>query len=101
MNNYPCDIRSYDHDPRSPFYDSSREDAEERALETAADDCPALFVQCERLGMELEVSIEADADEDGRRSVTVFRLAGQTVDETDFAELAVDLATLKSGEDYL
>ena len=29
MNNYPADIRDYDNDPRSPFYDDREDEQEE------------------------------------------------------------------------
>lgn len=90
-DNYPDDIRCYDHDPRSPFYDDSRE----RAVESALEDVPAaLDAQCKRLGLEMEVEIETEADEDGPYTVTTYSLAGQRVDECDFADVAKALATI-------
>ena len=61
MNNYPDDIRSYDDDPRSPFYEEplSDEEAENRrdAEEYAAD------MEYDRLRDERESSDEeAQAD---------------------------------------
>lgn len=48
MNNYPDDIRSYDSDPRSPFY-----------IEPPT---------CDECGEEL--SVDADCDEDGMYTIT-------------------------------
>lgn len=48
-DNYPDDIRNYDHDPRSPFYESGPE--------------------CDECGEEM--SVEIDADEDGRYVNTI------------------------------
>jgi hypothetical protein len=92
MDNYPDDIRRYDHDPRSPFYDDSRERAVESALEDAAtSDLPA---QAERLGLSFTVEVDEDADEDGPYTLKSYQLEGSGVCEEDFAEVAKALATL-------
>lgn len=89
--NYPDDIRCYDHDPRSPFYDDSRERAEEAALE----DLPAaLHKQADRLGLVLEVEIKVGADEDGPYTCTTYSLNGHPFDEGDAAALATALSRL-------
>lgn len=93
-DNYPDDIRRYDHDPRSPFYDDSRERAVESALEDAAKECPTLFAQCERLGLAVTAEIEVDCDEDGPCSWSSYQVAGYGVDKEDFADVAASLAKL-------
>lgn len=40
MSNYPDDIRNYDHDPRSPFYDGPDDDQDP--------------IYCEECGEEME-----------------------------------------------
>jgi len=89
--NYPDDIRCYDHDPRSPFYDDSRERAEEEALEALPSD---LHKQADRLGLSLEVEIEVEADEDGPYTCTTYSLNGCTFEEDDAAPLATALGRL-------
>lgn len=61
-SNYPDDIRNYDGDPRSPFYDSSREDAIEEAEAALHSECPDLIKHCTRLGIEVEVKMSSDSD---------------------------------------
>lgn len=90
-DNYPEDIRSYDHDPRSPFYDDSRERAEESAM---GDVPKSLHEQCERLGLALEVNMEADADEDGPYMHTTYTVGDTRVCEEDFTVVAANLATV-------
>ena len=51
MNNYPEDIRQYDNDPRSPFYD----DSYERYIETLAYDIAT--------DPEIMIDVLADSDE--------------------------------------
>ena len=94
MSNYPDDIRYYDHDPRSPFYDDSAEVAAETALENAAKGCPALFDQCERLGLEVTAEVETEADEDGPYTSTTYKVDGRNVEEDDFVKVAAALAKL-------
>lgn len=89
--NYPEDIRCYDHDPRSPFYDDSRERAEEAALEGLP---AALHKQADRLGLVLEVEIKVEADEDGPYPCTTYSLNGYLFDEGEAAALATALARL-------
>ena len=92
-SNYPDDIRCYDHDPRSPFYDDRRERAEEEALE----DLPAaLRKQVARLGLSLEASVEEEADEDGPYHHIAYALNGQGFDENDAEVLATALGRLDS-----
>ena len=95
-DNYPDDIRCYDHDPRSPFYDNSAEDAAESALEDAAKDCPEFFAQCERLGLELTAELEADYDGDGSysASVTVNLDGFRGVCPEDMADIVPSLARI-------
>lgn len=90
-SNYPDDIRCYDHDPRSPFYDDSRERAEEQALENVP---AALHTQCERLGLEMTAEVEVEADEDGPYTCVTYYLNGSCIDESDFATVAAALARL-------
>jgi len=61
FDNYPDDIRRYDSDPRSPFYEGPEDHLEEKAeqcLVDSAEDYPAFFVQCERLGLTVECEAE-------------------------------------------
>lgn len=90
-SNYPDDIRSYDEDPRSPFYDNLLERAEEAAREALPE---ALMGQVGRLGLTLTVEAQHDADEDGRYVSVTYRLDGHTFDADLAEDLAEDLARL-------
>jgi len=95
FDNYPDDIRCYDHDPRSPFYEDPQEKIDEIAeerLDLAFKQFPAFFAQAERLG--LTVGFEAEHDPHGwgedEISVTVtlegHQWGGQIEDLAHYAE---------------
>jgi len=91
MSNYPDDIRRFDRDPRSPFYDNPAEGAEEDAL----DSLPAeLHEQAERLAYPLSVEIEVEADEDGPHMCSTFYFGEYIFEETHAKYLAEKLASL-------
>lgn len=91
MSNYPDDIRCYDHDPRSPFYENPAEEAEEDAL----DSLPAeLHKQAERLAYSLSVEIEVEADEDGPQMCSTFYFGEYIFEEVHAKRLAEKLARL-------
>jgi len=104
MDNYPDDIRRYDHDPRSPFYNGPDErDYEDRAnamTEDWLETFPELAKQAKRLDLTLAVEIEGDADEDGPCETVYYRCNGCNIeeDENDVAaqlgRLDVESATL-------
>lgn len=90
-DNYPDDIRCYDHDPRSPFYDNPQERAEEEALESLPGE---LHKQAERLGYTLSVEVEVEADEDGPYMCSTFYFGEYIFEEGDAKDLAVELGRL-------
>jgi len=73
-DNYPDDIRRYDHDPRSPFYDSRLEDAVADAESEYRADHAELLAHLERLNIPHEVSVDCDPDEDGPNVSVCFLL---------------------------
>jgi hypothetical protein len=94
MDNYPENIRCYDHD-------DSAERAVESALEDAARGCPELFKQCDRLGLEVTATVEVEADEDGPYAFTTYEVGGYGVSEDEFAVVAAALAKLDREHPHL
>jgi len=74
-DNYPDDIRSYDHDPRSPFYaGQGLEDAVEDASGEYHEDHAEMLRHLARLSIPHEVRAESDADEEGYNVTVTFLL---------------------------
>ena len=56
-DNYPDDIRMYDNDPRSPFYDNSADEAMEDAAQEKADQYWAEYLATGRIDdLDLETA---------------------------------------------
>lgn len=75
-DNYPDDIRRYDHDPRSPFYSNPLEDAVRDSEDEYRADHAELLGHLERLSIPHEVWVDCDPDEDGPNVSITFMLHG-------------------------
>lgn len=75
FDNYPDDIRRYDHDPRSPFYSNPLEDAIEDAEDEYRADHAELLGHLERLSIPHNVWVDCDPDECGPNVEVRFQLA--------------------------
>lgn len=88
-DNYPDDIRSYDHDPRSPFYSGQGlVDAVQDAEDEYCHEHAKLLAHLERLEIPHTVSAESDADEDGYNVSVRFQLETYGADGCEVALLA-------------
>lgn len=65
MDNYPDDIRMYDKDPRSPFYEEPPE-VECPICDSVMDEIEAAYFVCPECGHDLDYSPEYEPDEDYR-----------------------------------
>lgn len=65
-DNYPDDIRQYDGDPRSPFYDSSGDDALDEAKDGFESEHFDLLANLKRLDIDHGVEVKTFQDPDRR-----------------------------------
>ena len=97
--NYPDDIRMYDHDPRSPFYDGPDEaeiEAEiEDARDTLTDETASLRAHLTRLGIDHAVCADADGGDVWAR----LYVGDDAVDPSDLDALERALASLEPGDE--
>lgn len=98
MSNYPDDIRCFDHDPRSPFFSGDDEPDTEGMTNEWLEANPELAEQVKRLELCAEVTVEADADEDGLCSHTSYKVNGCDV-EGDEQAVAEQLARIDLDRD--
>lgn len=58
LSNYPDNIRSFDHDPRSPFYRDYQGEAAEAAIEKFEDEFSAMLDRLDAIGFFYKVDAE-------------------------------------------
>ena len=74
-DNYPDNIRRYDHDPRSPFYRDPVGDAVRDAEDEYEADHAEMLGALKRLGVAHEVRSDCDPDENGPNVSVMLLLA--------------------------
>jgi hypothetical protein len=62
MSNYPDDIRNYDRDPRSPFYEDTKDDAMEEFRSTLIESIDGCIRCLNYAGVDVILKEEIDVD---------------------------------------
>jgi hypothetical protein len=57
-SNYPDNIRSFDHDPRSPFYRDYQGEAEEAAIEAFENEWSTMLARMDTIGFRYKIDAE-------------------------------------------